>query len=123
MKKIGGGFIFIVWKVVSRSPSIWISGFTWSDTVILFTYSIFKLVEYDSEYIISFGPWGHRSKSKLGYYVEYHLLPIESEEIKELVEYELYYMTRNILSVLVLEATEVRVNLVIMSSFICYYLY
>lgn len=43
---------------------------------------IFKLVEYDSEYIISFGPWGHRRKSKLGYYVEYHLLPVESEEIE-----------------------------------------
>ena len=45
---------------------------------------IYNLVDSDTEYIIRFGPWGHKRASKLGHYVENFLLPLESEELEEL---------------------------------------
>lgn len=45
---------------------------------------IYNLVDSDTEYIICYGPWGHKRASKLGYYVEDFLLPLESEELEEL---------------------------------------
>ena len=45
---------------------------------------IFNLVDSDTEYIICYGPWGHKRASKLGHYVENFLLPMRSEELEEL---------------------------------------
>ena len=48
--------------------------------------NIYKLVEYDIEYIFMYGPWGHRRERELAYYVENHLLPMKSEEVEELFD-------------------------------------
>ena len=45
---------------------------------------IYNLVDSDTEYIIRYGPWGHKRASKLGHYVENFLLPLESEELEEI---------------------------------------
>ena len=45
---------------------------------------IYNLVDSDTEYIICYGPWGHKRASKLGHYVEDFLLPLESEELEEI---------------------------------------
>ena len=46
--------------------------------------TISKLVAADQEYVTSFGPSGDKRMSKLEYYVENILLPMEREEFKEI---------------------------------------